>query len=163
MDPYTRVSPSAARRAAAPRPANTAPSICITLPRPAMDALMRARDIAAQHARAEAEAQRAQAQAAAETDADIARQRSSIAVQHTSAKANAPHAQDEAVAQTDVDLAHQRPASGANRHTPRDQHSPLLTATSADAQPLTPDVAPLDPRSLNESRSASLPRQISTC
>eukprot|EP00965_Chrysotila_dentata_P092173 3042761-Pleurochrysis_carterae.AAC.1 len=42
MDPHTRVSPSAARRAATPRPANTAPSICITLPRPAMDALMRA-------------------------------------------------------------------------------------------------------------------------
>eukprot|EP00965_Chrysotila_dentata_P029891 994982-Pleurochrysis_carterae.AAC.2 len=86
MDSYTRVSPSTARRAAAPRPANTAPSICITLPRPAMDALMRARDIAAQHTRAEAEAQRAQVRAAAETDADLARLRSSIAAQHASAK-----------------------------------------------------------------------------
>eukprot|EP00965_Chrysotila_dentata_P002038 67353-Pleurochrysis_carterae.AAC.1 len=129
-----------------------------------MDALMRARDIAAQHSRAVAEAQRAQAQVvAAEIDADIAHRRSSATVQHTSAKANAPHAQGEAVAQTDVDLTHHRSVSNATQHTPRGQHSPLLDPVSADAQPLAPDIAPLDPRSLNESRSVSLPRQISTC
>eukprot|EP00965_Chrysotila_dentata_P063346 2099621-Pleurochrysis_carterae.AAC.1 len=37
IDPYTRVSPSAARRASASQHAGTAPTLCVTLPRPAMD------------------------------------------------------------------------------------------------------------------------------
>eukprot|EP00965_Chrysotila_dentata_P010894 354383-Pleurochrysis_carterae.AAC.1 len=95
-----------------------------------MDALMRARDVAAQHSRAVADAQRAHAQVTAEVDADIARQRSNVAAQHPDAKANAQCNQDDPV---------------ANRHSPRDHRSPLINAASADAQPPAPDSAQLDP------------------
>eukprot|EP00965_Chrysotila_dentata_P031363 1045466-Pleurochrysis_carterae.AAC.1 len=62
LDPHTRVSPSAARRATASQPPdNAGKCITITLPRPEMDALMRARDIAAQRARVDAANHHAQA------------------------------------------------------------------------------------------------------
>eukprot|EP00965_Chrysotila_dentata_P120471 3983734-Pleurochrysis_carterae.AAC.1 len=44
-------------------------TLCVTLPRPAMDALMRSRDVAAQHAHAEADTQRSRTDASAESNA----------------------------------------------------------------------------------------------